>query len=62
MGLLDAVRMQGGGWCNGDENCYLHTLGELGSSKTYPPTLDYDKVSGYFSSNSSLNPMVSAFF
>lgn len=37
----------GGGWCGGSdlantlENCYQRSLTDLGSSKNYPPTMDF---------------------
>ena len=55
------IYFEGGGWCGGKdlaatvENCYQRSLGDLGSSKKYPQTLDLS-AGGVLSGNATLNP------
>jgi len=48
------IHHEGGGWCESLENCYGRSLGRLGSSKSYTPTIGLP--GGYFSNNVAENP------
>ena len=41
--------MEGGGWCNGDSNCYQRSQTPLGSSKTYGPAVGPTEADVLFS-------------
>lgn len=50
------IHHQGGGWCESLDDCLSRSKGQLGSSKSYPPTFSQD--SGYFSVDPTVNPQM----
>jgi hypothetical protein len=50
------IHQEGGGWCSPGLNCLQRANSSLGSSKTYPPTMDFD--GGYLSSDPVQNPLM----
>mmetsp|Transcript_25911 Transcript_25911/g.28815 ORF Transcript_25911/g.28815 Transcript_25911/m.28815 type:complete len:381 (+) Transcript_25911:19-1161(+) len=50
------IHHEGGGWCESSDNCYGRSLGRLGSSKSYTPTMALN--GGYFSNEDTVNPMM----
>ena len=51
------IHQQGGGWCESLDSCLGRSKTDLGSSKNYPATASLG--SGYFSSDPTVNPMMS---
>eukprot|EP00729_Bicosta_minor_P014737 gene14737-17303_t len=50
------VHHQGGGWCESLDDCLSRSKGGLGSSKSYPPTMNLG--GGYFSTDPTQNPLM----
>jgi len=50
------LHFQGGGYCGSLADCYDRSLGSLGSSKSYPPTMGLG--GGYFSTDVRVNPLM----
>jgi len=50
------IHHQGGGYCTSLGDCYSRSQGNLGSSKSYTPTIDLG--GGYFSTNPQVNPLM----
>merc|ERR1719201_566151 len=51
------VHHQGGGWCESLDDCLSRSKGQLGSSKSYPKTVN-GLGGGYFDSNCDSNPLM----
>ena len=47
------LHLMGGGWCAGSEDCYKHSMTELGSTTNYTETTTLE---GLLSDNSTVNP------
>ena len=54
------VFMEGGGWCNGDSNCYSRSLGDLGSSKGYPEVVGGMEAQDMFTESFATHTIVYA--
>jgi hypothetical protein len=59
------ILQKGGGWCTSDDDCAARSRTELGSSTSFPPSLDFDNADVMFSapfqqlsSNASMNPFL----
>mmetsp|Transcript_9112 Transcript_9112/g.13716 ORF Transcript_9112/g.13716 Transcript_9112/m.13716 type:complete len:464 (-) Transcript_9112:109-1500(-) len=54
------IHFEGGGWCYNTESCHRRSKTDLGSSINYPSCYDSQKIihEGYFSSKSSINPLL----
>jgi O-palmitoleoyl-L-serine hydrolase len=39
---------EGGGWCNGDQNCFQRSQSDLGSSKAYPAAMSREEASDLY--------------
>lgn len=50
------VHQEGGGWCGPGNDCLHRSTTPLGSSTTYPPTMDFN--GGYLSSDPGQNPLM----